>query len=279
VLRPRVASLLLVAAATSCSLTSLEGLSSGPARDDAGAESGSDATAEATAPDDAGPDREAPDGGSFCASLSPAPTFCVDFGDARVHSAGAPTSTDFESVHPESTSQPLLDTAVFTSAPASGAFALTPTATRSYLVRTFPVVTPPRIEYAMSLRVDAPADAQFDLMEIRFGAVEATLFLSVDGVSAVMRHSHGIADGGRVSESIPLGKELPRGVWTRVAWVIETGAAPTLSVSFDGTPVLTRKPLATFTASAGVTFVAGCTDSKPVGPTVRVWSDDVVATF
>jgi hypothetical protein len=275
----RRASLLVLLLGASCSLTSLDGLTGGAAEGDAGTDATRDVDpvppGAADGAGDATPNDASVDSG-FCSSGTY--TFCVDFG-ARIHSGGVATSTDFENAHPESAAAPVLDTATFTSPPSAARFDVTPSGTRSYLFRTFPVPTPRRIELAMSLRVDGPDDADIDLMEIRFGGLDAALYLSLEGEVPSINHAYGKADGGRETDSIPLGPKMPRATWSRVGWVVETGASPTLSVTIDGTPVLTGRALAPFTARDGVTLVAGCTDSDPQGATVRIWADDVSARF
>lgn len=280
VLRRAVAPLLLVVA-TGCALTALDGLSNGAtgtASGDAGPEASADAPFDAPPLTDAGPDQMSPDAGFSCATLSPAPRLCVDFANGRLRSTGTPTTTDFEDQELASAPGPELDTTVFSSPPASARFAIDPTTSRAFLFRTFPVSTPARIEYSMSMRIDGPADGYLDLMEIRFGAIDSAIFLTMNGVAAQMSHAHSDGDGGTQYDETPLGRDIPRGTWTRIAWVIETGASPTLSISLDGASVVTKKPLATFTTTTGVTFIAGYTDCNVTG-NLRLWTDDIVASF
>lgn len=280
VLRRPAASLLLVVV-TGCTLAGLDGLSDGAdgaASGDAGPESSADAPFDAPALADGGTDQTTPDTGFSCATLSPAPRLCVDFANGRLRSAGAPTSTDFEDQELVNATAPELDTSVFSSPPASARFAVDPTSTRAFLFRTFPVSTPVRIDYAMSMRIDGPPDGQVDLMEIRFGNIDSAIFLEMDGVAAHLSHAHSDGDGGTQYDPTPLGRDIPRGTWTRIAWVIETGASPTLSISLDGASVVSKKPLATFTTASGVTFIAGYTDSSVTGG-LRLWTDDIVASF
>lgn len=270
---------MLLLVGVGCSLTNLDGLSGGAPESDAGGDAppdvGPTSPGAADGGSEAGPGDAAVDG-DFCSTGTH--TFCVDFG-TRIHSGGVPTSTDFENAHPQSVAAPVLDTAVFTSPPSAARFDLSPSGTRSYLFRTFPVPTPRRIELAMSLRVEGPDAANVDLMEIRFGGSDASLYLVLKGDVPSIRHFYARADGGKANDSIPLGAKMPRATWSRVAWVVELGASPTLSVTIDGAPVLTGKALAPFTAGDGVTLIAGCTDSEPQGSTVRVWADDVTARF
>ncbi|HSO34417.1 MAG TPA: hypothetical protein VLT33_17905 [Labilithrix sp.] len=116
-------------------------------------------------------------------------------------------------------------------------------------------------------------------MEIRFGNIDAAIYLSVNGTATFVTHAYPGADGGVTADSTRLSQDLPRDRWTRVAWVVETGASPTLSVSLDGTLLVSKKALAAFTSADGVTFIAGYTDAATNGKSLRVWVDDVIADF
>ncbi|CAN5914538.1 hypothetical protein BH11MYX4_BH11MYX4_02380 [soil metagenome] len=272
---------LFLATAAGCSLTTdLDGYSSGGL---APVDAGTDVAIVADAGADAPPPIDGAtvvDAGFSCAALSPAPRLCVDFGSGRLDSAGTPTATDFQSQLVVGAAAPQLDTAVFASAPASARFDLGPMTTRAFLSRTFPVSTPGRIELAMSMRIEGPTDTRVDLMEMRFGNVDASIYLSVNGTSTSVTHAYrGGGDGGYTADATRLSQDLPRDRWTRVALVVETGASPTLSVSLDGALLVSKKALAAFTSADGVTFIAGYTDAATNGKSLRVWVDDVVADF
>lgn len=272
---------MLLAGLWSCSLlTSLDGFSGDAPLPDGGAEADAsrDApVAEAGDAPDARPDGNA-DAGFSCALLSPAPRLCVDFGQGRVHSGGVKTATDFEGQTVLAIPAPRLDTAELRSPPASALFELSSTNTRSYLYRTFGGITPARVELAESMRIEAPDAASLDLMEIRFGDIDAAIYLTRAGDVLRIVESYGLADGGRQSLAFPLPVTMPAARWMRLAWVVETGPSPTLTILIDGATVLDKKPLAPFTSAGGVTFIAGCTDATPVGD-VKIRVDDVVANF
>jgi hypothetical protein len=188
------------------------------------------------------------------------------------------TSTDFDDQTITSAAAPLLDTAVFASPKASARFDIGPGSISSFLYRTFPMIAPARIEFAVSMRIDRATTAQLNLMELRFGFPYSAIFLATDGVSASVVFGHSDNDGGTSYDATPLGKDLPRGQWTRVAWVVETGAAPNISVSIGGESRATKVPLVGFKAATGLTFVAGFTTAT-TGSDVKLWVDDVVADF
>jgi len=278
----RVPSVLLLAVVGLCScslLTSVDGLTSGalPPSSEGGADASSDAPG---AVDGGASDAEAGpslDGGLNCAMLSPAPKLCVDFGQGRVHAAGLKTATDFEAQSTAGAPQPRLDSSQATSPPASALFELSDSNKVSYLLRTFDGPAAARIELSASLRVDGVGSSDMDLMELRFGDIDAAVFLQRYGEKLSILEAYG-TDGGSDTLGIPLLVTLPFGRWMRVGLVLVTGASPTLTVSVDGTMVVDRRALVPFKSSGVLTIIAGCTDSVPSG-TVKLWYDDVVANF
>jgi len=265
-----------LAGLASCSLlTPLDGLSGG---DGATTSDGStDGTTPLEGGLDGGGDRLSPppDGGALCASLSPPPRLCVDFASEIVFSTGAPTATSFQASDTKNAPDGIIDRTTFDSPSASARFVLSAPMTHSFLERTFPGPPPAHVEFSMAMRVDPSSDDdELDLMEIRFGG-DAGLFLkrSAGGAMSIWNYA-----AGKPFRTLSIDGAMPQSRFVTYAWVIELGAAPTLTMTIDGKNAIMNASLLTFSGATDMSFVAGCTDYFPSAAT-SIWVDDVVVRF
>lgn len=252
-----------------CSLlASLDGYS---ASDDAPEPTAPDASSDAA---DAGSTADAPtDAGGFCDSLSTAPKLCVDFDDGNLLAKASPRAFDDTFASGAQTGVP--DNEVFFSPTMSARFAVTGDGQQTFLSRAFTnVPLPARVEYAMSMRVDAPS--YLDLMEVRFGD-PPTLFVflarSTDGSLRIVA-PYVAADGGDGAVEQTFGTQIVPGRWARYSLVIDT-VASTATVSVDG-HVVGQLVLTLVPVTPRLAFIAGITDNRGAA---TIWVDDVVADF
>lgn len=284
----RLGLLVACAAAAACSLAvSLDGLQGGTAAPtDAGPADGP-----GPSPADAGSDRGPTDGGgttndggadagkSYCATLSPAPKLCVDFGKNRLHSGDSHVADEMDGVQAVSSPTPTLDATLFATSPPAASFDLS--GKFSVLYRSYDS-SPPQVRFGASMRFEsATLPSAADLLELRLGGETSFMYLRTfsDGRMYLV-HVYPASDGGRGQDTTILEKvTIAPKTWFRVEVVVRGTGSPSYDVLFNGAPVVTKVAMANdYPKSAPMRLLVGYTELS-AAPSGALLVDDVVLDY
>jgi len=251
-------------------LTSLDGYTGGGGT----AADAGPVDAAGTVVSDAGRDAPGPATG-FCSTFAKPPRLCVDFSGGVLVAPGSASSFD-DTFQKLGGQPPVLDPALFATAAPSARFVI-PGGGASQLSRSFPDDSPSVLEFGMSMRVASGAEAN-DLMEIRLGKPndwKAALFARrlPDGMLQLWE-VYALTDGGSAAPRWTLSTMMPADTWTRMVWRVDANGK--IAVTVDGSLALEAQLEEPAIPSAGITFVAGYTDTTKDS---TVWVDDVYADF
>ena len=216
-----------------CSLTtSLDGYSGAVPPSEAGNDA-ADATTDADADADAGGGK---DGGRFCASLTPSPTFCDDFDEEGPFTPWVETRVNAGSTITR-------DHGAFRSAPSSLLTVSQGSAMgggAAFLRLTSPSAVR-RARFAYDLRVDArdPQTGYAEVSYLRFGGADKVyafyvrLFHDPARTTAFTAEAY-LPDGGIPQHNVNLAGDPKFTDWTRIVVDVDLRTAPHVTVTVDG---------------------------------------------
>jgi hypothetical protein len=273
----RVVSVCVLACSACSILTSLDGLSAGGVADVREASSPTDgASADvvdaSTAPTDAGVDATADaDSGPFCASLSPPPTFCVDF-DSK------PIAFDWSSMTGNNGSF-TLDDAVFVS-PGNSAKATLPGVSCFGPVLAKNYSTPTKeVHFEVMLRPgfdDGGVNSESSIAAFHPNAPDSTaascaiLVQQGDGFIGLSTTTT-FPDGGKQGDFQFATRYPENGKWARFAVDIVADAAghPVVSAHLDGVEIIAPRTFAACKMGGGAGFSIGVNCTKSASAQMR----------